>query len=150
MERRHVVIRREDYVAGSREKPEVGVFVQTHTSRPPVPWGKLAVGEQVFMKWSGGPIVASATVTGFRQFDNCTPELLRPTAAGSRLYSLDAYWRSLAPMFYGLTVYLGEERWLSEPIVPAARSRGESWIVMLDNLRSACLDCNIGKGARSL
>jgi hypothetical protein len=47
LERQHVVIRREDYVAGTRTRPEVGVFTQTHTSPPPVPWGKIAPGEKV-------------------------------------------------------------------------------------------------------
>jgi hypothetical protein len=56
--RQHVVIRREDYVAGTRERPEVGVFTQAHSTRPPVPWDQIAPGERVWMKWSGGPIVA--------------------------------------------------------------------------------------------
>lgn len=63
----HVVIRRESYVAGTREQPEVGIFTQTHSSRPPVPWGRTAVGDTVWMKWSVGPIVATARVQGFRQ-----------------------------------------------------------------------------------
>jgi hypothetical protein len=54
----HVVIRQESYVAGTRERPEVGIFTQTRTSRPPGPWGKLGVGDLVWMKWSGEPISA--------------------------------------------------------------------------------------------
>ena len=78
----HVAIRRESYVAGTRERPEVGVFTQTHTSRPPVPWGRINVGDPVWMKWSGGPIVAQARVQGFRQIENCSAEKLRPATAG--------------------------------------------------------------------
>ena len=48
----HVVIRQESYVAGTRERPEVGIFTQTHASRPPVPWGKLSVVDPVWVKWS--------------------------------------------------------------------------------------------------
>jgi hypothetical protein len=58
----HISIRREDYVAGTRERPEVGVFTQTHATRPPVPWGRISIGEPVWIKWSGGPIVARVTV----------------------------------------------------------------------------------------
>ena len=54
----HIAIRRENYVAGTRERPEVGVFTQTHATRPPVPWGRIVVGEPVWMKWTGGPLVA--------------------------------------------------------------------------------------------
>jgi hypothetical protein len=39
VEHEHLVIRREDYVAGTRERPEVRVFTQTHSSRRPVPVG---------------------------------------------------------------------------------------------------------------
>ena len=54
---RHLVIRREEYVAGTRERPEVGIFTQTHQRRPTVPWNRVGVGEAVWMRWSGGPIV---------------------------------------------------------------------------------------------
>ncbi len=36
--REHIVIRREEFVGGTREKPEIGVFTQTRTNCPPVPW----------------------------------------------------------------------------------------------------------------
>src|SRR5688500_12078312 len=116
----HVVIRRESYVAGTRERPEVGIFTQTHSSRPPVPWGRISVGDPVWMKWSGGPVVATARVQGFRQIANCTPEQLRTTTAGYKLNEMETYWRSLPPMFFGLVVYLEDERWLESVFVPAA------------------------------
>ena len=128
----HVVIRRDNYVAGTRERPEVGIFTQTHTSRPPVPWGKIGAGDLVWMKWSGGPIVAQARVARFVQIEGCTAERLRRHAFGYRLYDLDDYWDSLRakPRFFAVVAYLENERWLDEPITPSARSRGESWIVL--------------------
>ena len=183
------------------------------------------------MKWSGGPIVATARVQGFRQIEECTPAQLRATTVGYRLHDLVSYWRSLPPSFFAVVVYLQDEAWLSVPQDPAARSYGASWIVLdipeqveqwlgrtrslpavaeqratylaprgsrrrpaipaslrfqvfrrdnfqctycgrrppevtlhadhaiadraggpitLDNLRTACCDCNLGKGARSL
>lgn len=48
----HVIIRPKSYVAGMHTRPEVGIFTQTHDSRPPVPWGKLGVGDPVSTKWS--------------------------------------------------------------------------------------------------
>jgi hypothetical protein len=127
--RQHVVIRRETYVAGTRERPEVGIFTQTHSTRPPVPWNRIAVGDPVGMKWSGGPVVARARVQGFRQIAGCSIEQLHATTLGFRLYDLADYWASLREPFFALTVYLSDEQWLDEPIIPAARSRGESCIV---------------------
>ena len=90
MTTKHVVIRREDYVAGTRERPEVGVFVQTHVARPPVPWRSIATGDVVFMKWASGPIVAKAVVKDFRKVERCTPALAKAAVEGYRLAGLDA------------------------------------------------------------
>jgi hypothetical protein len=90
----HVVRRGEEYLGGTRERPEVGIFTQTHATRPPVPWNRISVGERVGMKWSGGPIVATAKVQGFRQLPGCTPEQLRGTTTGFRLHDLLGYWSS--------------------------------------------------------
>ncbi len=64
LEVEHVVIRIEDYVAGTHERPEVGVFTQTHSTRRPVPWGHISAGDVIWMKWTSGPIVAKALVPG--------------------------------------------------------------------------------------
>jgi hypothetical protein len=126
----HVVIRVPDYVAGSSEKPEVKVFTQSHASRPPVPWGKLSVGDTVWMKWSGGPIVARGLVEGFRQIEDCTPEVLRHTVGGTNLFDLESYWRTRPPVFFGMAIFVGQEQWLDAPIFPKARSYSESWVVL--------------------
>jgi len=129
MSREHLVIRRPDYVAGTSDRPEVGVFSQTHASRHPVPWGNISAGESVWMKWSGGPIVARAEVAGYRQVSDATPEVLRKATAGFALFDLDDYWLSLPPSFSAIVIYLERERWLDGLIEPAGRSRGASWIV---------------------
>ena len=106
------------------------MFTQTHSTRHPVPWGQIAPGDPVWMKWCGGPLVAKATVQGFRQIEACTPSQLRETTRGFKLYDLDEYWRTRPPVFSGLTIYLEDETWLDHVIEPAGRSRGESWIVL--------------------
>ena len=127
---KHVVLRRAEYVAGTADRPEVGVFTQTHSTRHPVPWGQVTPGDPVWMKWCGGPVVAKATVQGFRQIEACTPSQLRETTRGFKLYDLDEYWRTRPPVFSGVTIYLEDEHWLDHVIAPAGRSRGESWIVL--------------------
>lgn len=129
----HIVIRQERYVGGSRERPEIGVFTQTHSTRPPVPWGQIKAGQTVYMKWAGGPIVGKATVAGFRQIADCTSEKLRSAVAGSILHDVKGYWQNLRlsrPVFFALVVHLDSEEWLRGPITPGARSRGASWVVV--------------------
>ncbi len=105
------------------------MFTQTAAGRKPVPWGRIGVGETVWMKWTGGPVVAKATVSGFRQLPDTTSEELRQAVAGFALHELEAYWRSLPPRFDGLALYLTEEAWLDEPLIVSGRSRGASWLV---------------------
>jgi hypothetical protein len=137
----HVVIRREQYVSGTRDRPEIGIFTQAHQTRHPVPWGQIAIGDTVWMKWASGPIVAAATVQGFRQIEGCSPDRLREMTTGSKLFDLGDYWVSLPPTFSAVVIWLDGERWLDAPIFPGARSRGESWVPLkTPELREAWLN----------
>jgi hypothetical protein len=127
--REHICIRRAEYVAGTATRPEVGVFTQTSIGRKPVPWDSIAAGETVWMKWSGGPVVAKAVVAGFRQLTNCSATDLRTAVAGYKLHDLDDYWFSRPPSFEAMAIYLKNEAWLDEPQTVTGRSRGSSWIV---------------------
>jgi hypothetical protein len=136
----HVVIRRVEYVSGTRDRPEIGIFTQAHQTRHPVPWGQITVGDTVWMKWSRGPIVARATVQGFRQIQACSPDRLRQIVTGCKLYDLKDYWVSLPPAFSAVVIWLDDERWLDSPVFPSARSRGESWVPLkTSELREAWL-----------
>ena len=131
--REHICIRRPEWVAGTSDRPEVGVFTQTNVQRKPTPWGKIAAGETVWMKWTGGPVVARATVSGYRQFVNCAPEDLRAGVYGSKLYDLDRYWDALPPRLTALAVFLEDETWIDPPLDVEGRSFGSSWIVLPDD-----------------
>jgi hypothetical protein len=97
--------------------------------RKPIPWGSIGTGETVWMKWTGGPVVAKAVVTGFRQFTNCSAAELRRAVAGYALFDLDEYWSSRPPLFEAIAIYLTDEEWLDEPLTASGRSYSSSWIV---------------------
>ena len=82
------------------------------------------------MKWSGGPVVARAIVSGLRQMESCTPNQLLAAVTDSALHGLQRYWSSLPPRFEALAIYLADETWLDDPLTVAGRSRGSSWIVL--------------------
>jgi hypothetical protein len=128
-ERLHIVIRHLEFLAGSRERPELGVFAQTHAGRPPVPWGQIAPSEPLLVKLADGPIVARAQVEGLRIFEGCDAETLRRATLGYGLHALEAYWSQLPPRFFGMVVFITHENWLEETYTPRIRSRGASWIV---------------------
>lgn len=128
----HIVIRREEFVAGTRERPEAMVFTQTAVKRRPVPWGRIERGDTVWMKWSGGPIVAKGLVKNLLQLEDCTPEKLREVVRETLLRDLDEYWNSLPNKFFGLAVFCRSSEWLDSLIFPEAKGYMSSWIV-LDN-----------------
>jgi hypothetical protein len=131
--REHICIRNSEYVAGTSNKPEVGVFTQARKNQRPSPWGKISEGETVWMKWSGGPVVAKAKVSGYRQIMNCTAPQLKSAVAGFALHDLDVYWSSLSNEFNALVIYLDNEEWLESPIDVVGRSYGSSWVVLPDS-----------------
>lgn len=81
------------------------------------------------MKWTGGPVVAKATVAGLRQLAGTSPTELRLAVSGFALHELDAYWASLPARFDALAIFLTEEMWLPEPLDVQGRSWGSSWLV---------------------
>ena len=128
----HICIRRPNYVAGTSAKPEVGVFTQVRRLGKPSPWGKIKDGETVWMKWSGGPIVAKARVAGFRQLQSSNVAELRTAVSGFSLSNLGEYWSSLNEPFNAIVIYLTDEQWLEEIMDVSGRSYGSSWIVLND------------------
>ena len=141
----HLVIRREQFVAGSKKRPETMVFTQTAIKRRPVPWGRINTSEIVWMKWSGGPIIAKGVVDQIVQIERCTPSKLRDVVKGTLLYDLNDYWDSRPTKFFGMAIFCRDEEWLDELIFPEAKGYGSSWIVLDRPEKKAAWLTNIGE-----
>ena len=100
---------RKGHLKGTNPTGRKWLITQTHVSHRPTPWGQIGVGDIVWMKWSGGPIIAKSVVQGFRQLRDCSPKQLQETTRGFRLYDLESYWASLKPSFNAVTIYLEHE-----------------------------------------
>ncbi|MEK7140403.1 MAG: HNH endonuclease [Patescibacteria group bacterium] len=134
MEIEHVVIRRPEFVAGSKNKPEVGVFVQTHSKHIPLNLSKLKSKQTVWMKWASGPIVAKSKILSWHEgiVKDGDIKKLRELTLGTNLFGLDKYWEHVAKMndFYFVVIRLCEEEWLEKLIYPKITSNGSSWVYM--------------------
>ena len=132
----HVAIRRRDFVAGA-EHSKIEIFTQTaKLPRRPTPWGRIAIGDRVWMKWTPGrEIVAAAIVDSLRQLPVCTVRQLRDTTDGFPLYDLDTYWDDLLQRkgnrLSAVVVYLADGCWLDSPFIPSdwPSANRDSWIV---------------------
>ena len=130
----HIAIRDHSYVAGNSDKPEVGVFVQTNTQRKPLNDSKLEVGQSVWMKWVGGPIVAKSNILSWHTgvFENGNINDLRELCIGTNLFGLSNYWKTISDKKFGyyVVILLTSEEWLNDPIFVNARAYGSSWIYL--------------------
>lgn len=128
----HVVIRQPNYVAGTKDKPEVKIFMQTNRKFRALETEKLKVNQTVWMKWSSGPIVAKSKILSWHEgtIKNGDITKAREITQGTSLYHMDAYWKEVIKKgdSYYTIVKLHEEEWLDEIITPTARSLGSSWI----------------------
>jgi 5-methylcytosine-specific restriction endonuclease McrA len=133
----HISIRNPSYVAGTNEHPEVKVFVQTNTRHVPLSDQKLNVGQTVWMKWVGGPIVAKSKLLSWHSgdFSDGNVNDLRELTIGSGLFGLNDYWKSVSDKRNGFytVVQLSNEEWVEDLIYPATKAYGSSW-VYLDTL----------------
>ena len=130
----HLTIRDPNYVAGSDKKPEVKVFCQTNKSRKPLNDKMLAPGQNVYMKWTGGPIVAVSKLVSWHSgtFDSGNINKLRELTIGTNLFGLTEYWKSVSNKGHGkyTVIHLSEEKWMQTLLFPNEKSYGSSWIYL--------------------
>lgn len=130
----HISIRDPNYVAGSAGKPEVKVFCQTNHRHQPIDDDILKSGQKVYMKWAGGPIVASSKLVSWHSgfFENGNINKLRELTVGTNLFSLNNYWTYVSQKVNGFytVIHLGDEEWLEKLLYPRTKSYGSSWIYL--------------------
>ena len=135
----HISIRDPSYVAGTNDRPEVRVFVQTNTRHLPLSNSKLCVGQTVWMKWVGGPIVARSKLLSWHSgdFSDGNINQLRELTVGSGLFGLNDYWQAVSSKKNGYftVVHLSDEEWLEEIIYPTTKSYGSSWVYLDTDLK---------------
>ena len=122
METEHIVIRKPEFVAGSKAEGEIGVFVQTRSGRPPLKLEKIQTGQTVWLKFSSGPIVAKAKILSVYDgvVENGDIRRVRKLTSGTKLFNLDEYWNEISKQMncFFVVVKLCDEEWLSKPIYP--------------------------------
>ena len=130
----HLAIRREEFVGGTRDRPELKAFIQANTNPLPFLTSVLSPGQTVWMKWSGGPVVAKATVQSWEvgTWSPQTIDAMRSLTSGTLLHEKVAFWEDVRRRRHGHYVFvrlIGEE-WLTNPRFGGRRSYGSSWVVL--------------------
>jgi hypothetical protein len=133
MEVEHVVVRNPEFVAGFKNRPEVGVFVQTHSKHIPLNLSKLRLKQIVWMKWTSGPIVAKSKILSWHEGQVIKGDIkyVRELTVGTKLFGLDNYWNYVSDKgnCFFVVIRLCEEEWLNRLIYPKINNR-LSWVYL--------------------
>ena len=94
----HITIRDPSYVSGTADKPDPVAFIQTNSKSKPIDTDKLTYGQTVWMKWNGGPIVASSKIVSWHtgNFQSGNINEIRELCIGTPLFELTNYWKTVA------------------------------------------------------
>ena len=95
------------------------------------PYGRVAPGDMIWLKRSGGPIVASVQVAEVRQFADLTPERVDALLArwGAALQLEDDFRMRVRHCRYATLIWLAKLKVLPAP-VPYRRRDRRSWTVL--------------------
>ena len=93
-------------------------------------YGRVHEGDKLFLKASGGPVCATATVAGVKYYPNLTRQQIVAIKQeyGREIGGSDAVWESMMDRKCGFLVWLGDVR----PIEPVliAKKDWRAWVVL--------------------
>ncbi|UCD52032.1 MAG: ASCH domain-containing protein [Phycisphaerales bacterium] len=93
-------------------------------------FGRVQAGDKLFLKASGGPVSATATVADVKYYPNLTrPQIVEiKQQYGPQIGGSDAVWETLMDRTCGFLVWLGDVR----PIAPVRIDKKDwrAWVVL--------------------
>jgi hypothetical protein len=95
-------------------------------------FGRVLPGDRLFLKVSSGPVCATATVVGVKNFKNLTPKRMTDIKAqyNHDIIGSDTYWQSKADSKFGFLVWLKDVK-LIEP-VRINKKDWRAWVVLTE------------------
>jgi len=108
--------------------------VESRFSRAkPVAFGRLLVGDRLFLKISSGPVCATARVAAIENFEDLTPSKIIGLKRRYNRYILgsDEYWRSKSDSKFGFLVWLKDVRRIEPIQIPKKDWR--AWVILAEN-----------------
>ncbi|HAL61552.1 MAG TPA: hypothetical protein DCP08_03985 [Chloroflexi bacterium] len=123
----HVAIQRPEWTIGDLYSKDV---LCRCSIRAIPPFDRVEPGDTVFLKWSGGPIVARGRVRDSTSIEYDSVEEVRELCKTYPLYELEEFWKAMRGRRYATVVELQDVEKLERPIIPKTRSAGSGWIVL--------------------
>jgi len=136
----HLVILKKPYLEAILDGRKQIESRFTKTRRPA--FGRVFAGDKLFLKESGGPVCAAATVEAVKNFENLTPGQIAEIKQQYNNYvrGADEYWHSRTNCRFGYLVWLKDVRAI-EP-VRISKKDWRAWVVLTEKENFGLL--NIG------
>jgi ASC-1-like (ASCH) protein len=102
------------------------------TKTKPYAFGRVLVGDKLFLKVSSGPVCAIAMVKAVKNFENLTPKQIIEIKEQYNHYILgsDEYWRSKSDCRFGFLVWLEDVKSIEPVRINKKDWRG--WVVLTE------------------
>jgi ASC-1-like (ASCH) protein len=111
-------------------------------------FGRVLVGDKLFLKESSGPVCATARVKTVRNFENLTPKQIIEIKQqyNHHIIGSDEYWQSKSNCRFGFLVWLEDVK----PIEPVRISKKDwrAWVVLTEKENFGLLKPDTVKEAR--
>lgn len=98
-----------------------------------LPYGRIAVGDRIYFKASGGAVIGRCRVLRVRQYDRLTPDDFRELRRSHQqaICAPPDYWRSRRQCRFGVLIWLGPVR-IVPRFAPPPRQYGAGWAVLAE------------------
>jgi len=128
MRRYHLAVLKKRYleaILAGRKRVE-SRFTRTRRQ----PFGRVRLGDRLFLKASGGPVCGTAVVARVEQFEDLTPERMFQIKKryNSEIQAGQQYWREKAACRFGILLWLEDVRRI-EPVRISKRD-WRAWVVL--------------------
>ncbi len=96
-------------------------------------FGRVFVGDRLFLKVSSGPVCATARVAAVESFEDLTPRKIIELKQRHNRYILgsDEYWRSKSDSKFGLLAWIEDVQRI-EP-VRISKKDWRAWVILTEN-----------------
>jgi hypothetical protein len=119
----HVVIQRPEFTK------EFDAFCRCSESAS-APYGSVAVGDVLWIKWESGNFFACCKVQKFTEIAYRDIRQVQELAKGTSLERLGSWWRRQPKSGLAIVIWTSDFRRLDKPLQPGKRSFGWGWEVI--------------------
>jgi len=138
----HLVILKKPYLDAILNGTKTVESRFTITNRPP--FGRISIGDKLFLKLSSGPVRATANVSKLKSFDNLTPKTIEELKKQFNQYILAAneYWLNKLNSNFGVLIWLKDVKTIKPRTINKKDWR--AWVLLTEKQNFGLFNARTG------